>query len=458
MKRTLHVCGSLVLLATALAAASRAPAPATTSPNRAQRIARLAAELHQDDPWPAIRQDRIQKLLGGAMTAAGVDAWIVFCRENQNDPLAKHVGGENAGRLTAFLFLQRPSGVEATVLAPPSEAITVAEVLRYARVVPIRDGQTAYQAVAEQVRAAQPKAIAVNRSELAIADGLTATEQDGLQAALGPELAKRLQSSYELVMRWLGVKLPAEIAIMRKAAELTDLLEYEAFDKVVPGKTTNGDMQRMMRARVEQLGFGHAWTDNPGITTGLVRGRGTDVRRVIIPGDIIDIDFGIKVYDTWCSDLQRFAYVLLPGETAPPPHIRYAWESASQSSRRMRAAMRPGLFGWEVDKVQIEWMAERGSLKHWASTGHSVGYWAHDAGPAIAGYQKDASPTGGGTRKLEPGMVFAFDGTFEWAATDAGAKGNRKITSEEMAVVTSTGAEYLSPTQNELVLISGRKK
>ena len=58
----------------------------------------------QDSPWPEIRKARIQKLLPQAMLLAGVDAWVVICRENNNDPLAVHVGGENAGGTAAFMF------------------------------------------------------------------------------------------------------------------------------------------------------------------------------------------------------------------------------------------------------------------------------------------------------------------------------------------------------------------
>ena len=43
-------------------------------------------------PWPEIRKARIQKLLPQAMQLAGIDAWVVICRHN-NDPLALYVGG-----------------------------------------------------------------------------------------------------------------------------------------------------------------------------------------------------------------------------------------------------------------------------------------------------------------------------------------------------------------------------
>ena len=382
------------------------------------------------------------------MDAAKVDAWVVFCRENHSDPLARHVGGEHAGRLTTFVFTRVPAGVESHVIAPATEVITLGERLTHAKVVAGGPEESAFQLVATYLRRRNPRAIAVNKSELTVADGLTATQYEQLVASLGSDLAGRLTSSEEVVHRWLAVKLPAEIEIMRKAATLTSLLEYQALDTIVAGQTTNLDLQRNLRRRVEELELGHAWEDNPGIQSGLDRGRGSDAKRVIIAGDIIDIDFGIKVYDTWCTDVQRFAYVLHPGETTPPPDIRKAWDAARQSSRKMVAAMRPGVAGWEVDRVQVEWMESQGSLKHWAGTGHSVGYWAHDVGPSISGYSKDRPPRGAGSRLLESGMVFAFDGNFVWAAEDAGQKGTRSITLEEMAAITSPGPSISARCRN----------
>lgn len=52
-------------------------------------------------PAPCLeRPDAIpphRRLLPTAMARANVDAWVVLCREDANEPLAAHVGGENAG-------------------------------------------------------------------------------------------------------------------------------------------------------------------------------------------------------------------------------------------------------------------------------------------------------------------------------------------------------------------------
>jgi hypothetical protein len=47
-------------------------------------------------PWPEIRKERITRLLPDAMKASDQAAWLILCRENDNDPMADHIGGENA--------------------------------------------------------------------------------------------------------------------------------------------------------------------------------------------------------------------------------------------------------------------------------------------------------------------------------------------------------------------------
>jgi hypothetical protein len=58
----------------------------------------VSAQFSDPSPLPEIRKQRIANLLPSALFAAKVDAWLVICRENNNDPLASHVGCENAGQ------------------------------------------------------------------------------------------------------------------------------------------------------------------------------------------------------------------------------------------------------------------------------------------------------------------------------------------------------------------------
>ena len=69
------------------------------------------AEINNPSPakilGPEIRKKRINQLLPAAMERAEVDAWMVICRENNNDPMALHIGGENAGGNFILCFLQK---------------------------------------------------------------------------------------------------------------------------------------------------------------------------------------------------------------------------------------------------------------------------------------------------------------------------------------------------------------
>ncbi|MEY4607934.1 MAG: hypothetical protein RL625_151, partial [Gemmatimonadota bacterium] len=191
------------------------------------------------NPWPAIRQERIRTLLPAAMQESGVDAWVSLFRENANDPLALHLGGENAGAPSAVIVTRKGDGVRTVMLSGFGEAIALRELGVHDSVV-VYDGTPAalYQAIATRLRAAGARRIAINSGEAGgITDGMSATQRQGLQRALGPDWSKRLTSSHDLVQRWLAVKLPAEVEIMARAARLTAQLEEEAYAQVVPGRT-----------------------------------------------------------------------------------------------------------------------------------------------------------------------------------------------------------------------------
>jgi Xaa-Pro aminopeptidase len=419
-----------------------------------------ASPFSGPSPWPAIRKERVAKLLPEAMRRAGVDAWVVVCRENDNDPLALHVGGENAGGAAAFLFLLGEKGLRSIALSPAGEATALKDVGLHDEVVVLERGANVWDEAGKRLRAAAPKKIAVNSSAMTVADGLSHTQRGQLEKALGAEIAARLASSEELVIEWLSVKVPQEIEILRRAAALTAALELEAYETVVPGKTRDSDVARYLKRRMRELGVEDSWApdQNPNVNSGPDRGHSHETDRVIRPGDFIQTDFGIKVHGVWCTDVQRFAYVLAPGESEPPADAVKKWENSRRGSRVALAAMRPGVRGYDVDKAQRDWMKEAGSEWVMWGTGHPVGYWAHDVGPALSGAQREGPASGANARGLRAGQTFAFDGFFSWKLAGGAEAGTKTISVEEMAVVTPSGAEYLIPPQEALVLIRSASK
>jgi Xaa-Pro aminopeptidase len=255
------------------------------------------------------------------MAEADVDAWVILVRENANDPLALHLGGENAGAPAGILILREGTAVRSVMLSGFGEAIALREL-------GVHDSVVVYDAasggllggLAERLVKANARRIAINSGNLAIADGLSATQREAMENAFGPELSSRLVSSTALVSRWLAIKLPAEVEIMRRAAELTVQLEEEAYASVVPGRTRDSDLAVFLKRRMQELGVTDGWSpaQNPSVNSGSDRGHSHASDRIIQPGDVIQTDFGIKVHGVWVTDIQRFAYVLRPGEEVPP--------------------------------------------------------------------------------------------------------------------------------------------
>lgn len=372
--------------------------------------------------------------------------------ENNNDPIADHIGAENAGGTAVYLFYTDEQGFHSRVYSPVGEFTALAELGIHDEVLPVDRGLSAIEHASEFIRSKEFDRIAVNSSSNnAQADGLSHTQRLALEEALGSELSSRLISSEELIYEWLSVKLPEEVEIMRKAAELTAQWELEAYEIIEPGVTTDAEVAAFLDAKMEEYGVGEAWnpTQNPNVNSGPDRGHSHATEKVIMPGDVIQTDFGIKLYDRWVSDIQRFAYVLKEGETEAPEDIQFYWESAKAGNRAAFEAMKPGALGVDVDAAQRELMEENGSEYVMWSTGHPVGYVAHDTGPNLGGSQSN-TPLPAALKPLKPGMVFAFDGFHSWALTDSTYK---TISVEEMVVITEDGAEFLIPPQEEWILV-----
>lgn len=410
------------------------------------------ASLINDNPWPEIRKKRIETLLPKALNAMGVDVWLTLCRENNNDPLAEHVGCENAGSTAVFMFYLKNDKFHSLAFSPSSESTALADLNVLQNVIAVPRGESAIEKAAAFIKTNDFSTIAINAStNNAQADGISYTQRVALEAALGPTFAKRLVSSEEVVYEWLSIKLPEEVAIMAEAARLTAQWEVEAYGTVIPGKTTDADVARFLKEKMKQHGVKDAWApdQNPNVNSGPDRGHSHATNKIIMPGDVIQIDFGIKLHDRWVSDIQRFAYVLKPGETEAPEHIKHYWKSGRDGGFAAFKAMKPGVKGVDVDAAQSIVMTKNGSEHVMWSTGHPVGYVAHDTGPNLGG-SRGATVRPAAQKQLKEGMVFAFDGFHSWKREDGTLK---TISVEEMAVITKDGARYLIPPQQDLILI-----
>ena len=415
----------------------------------------IFAEATKNNPWPEIRKQRIEQLLPNALKAAKVDVWLTVCRENNNDPLAEHVGCENAGSTAVFLFYLEKGDFHSLAFSPSSESTALNELNILDKVIAVDRGKSAIEQSAKFLKALNFNTIAINSSfSNAQADGLSYSQRKTLENALGNDYVSRLVSSEEVVYQWLSIKLPQEVEIMRGAAKLTAQWQLDAYKNIIPGQTTDAEVAAFLKNKMKQNGVKDAWApdQNPNVNSGPDRGHSHATDKVIMPGDIIQIDFGIKLFDRWVSDIQRFAYVLKEDESAAPADIQHYWDSAKAGGFAAFKAMRPEVKGIEVDAAQSVLMKKNGSEHVMWSTGHPVGYVAHDTGPNLGGSRTvEVRPSS--QKKLKAGMVFAFDGFHSWKRQDGSIK---TISVEEMAVITESAAEYLIPPQQELILIPSK--
>ncbi|MFP5303499.1 hypothetical protein R2R70_20185, partial [Cobetia sp. SIMBA_158] len=89
----------------------------------------------------------------------------------------------------------------------------------------------------------------------------------------------------EVVYQWLSIKLPAEVEIMKEAAMLSATWQIEAYKTIIPGKTTDADVAKFLKAKMKAQGVTDAWAadQNPNVNSGPDRGHSHSTNKVIMP-------------------------------------------------------------------------------------------------------------------------------------------------------------------------------
>ena len=229
-----------------------------------------------------------------------------------------------------------------------------------------------------------PGTIGINVSERwNHADGLTAQQLEHLEDAIGDRYASRLTSAEMLSVGWLEAKLPEETEDYRHVMRVAHQVIAEAFSNrvIVPGVTTDVDVEWWMRQRVAELGMG-SWF-HPSINIQRRGGLPDETPahgHVILPGDMLHTDFGI-VYMGFSTDTQHNAYVLRPGETDAPAGLKAGLAAAN---RLQDLTMQYAVLGGTGNQA-LAAALEQGRAEGLGPTiyCHAIGYHGHAAGPPI---------------------------------------------------------------------------
>lgn len=391
---------------------------------------------------------RVSEVLPRSMERYGIELWLVFSRENSLEPVKTAFGIPGTTARGAYLFSLKNGAFRAVAIGADYDVEGMKhwghfdEVITYGK-----EGVKPH--LQKIVTELDPKVIALDYSrDVTIADGLSHGMRLYLEEALGEGMAKRFVSAEALIVSALGAKLPAEIAALRKAAEVTQqaMAETLSADFIRPGVTTESDVSEHFAKRVKNLGYDFVFCS---VVVGPARIHSAPGDTPIRKGDLIRVDCGAGVAG-YCADIQRTAYALRDGEEAAPAEIQRFWDVCFEANRAGFRAMRPGARGVDVDTAARGVITAAGLDEYPYGSGHAIGLRVHDVGP----YLCPDWPERYGTAvffELEPNQVFALEPAL---FADYEPMGGRiHIGIEEDVLITESGAEFLGTTQDELILI-----
>lgn len=400
-----------------------------------------------------IRLDKFEQVLPRAMRDNGIDMWIVAVKENHYDPLWNDLGRGYVTGIGYYMFTDRGGDrIERIALGPSGYLINESGAY---------DGMSAASMLADFVRQRDPKRIGVNMSdEIGPADGLTVTMLAHLKKTLGEPYASRLVSAEKLVVDFRTRRVASEIVAFGEAAGIAVQLAERALSNevITVGRTTLEDVAWWLQDRLLERGLGSEF-DMPSIyVTGPNGIIATSTNRLIQPGDVMMIDWGVQLMN-FGTDVKRVAYVLKPGETTPPRSIQNAFDKALSVRDVLKKAIKPGLRADETMKNMDQALAAAGfgviefnrpnrdDKTDVAYGFHPVGNTGHDIGPSMTTWQPRQSTFVLRTQHMFSFEYFAYTAIPEWD----GAK--LRIPIEDDALLTEDGVQFLHPANYRLLVV-----
>lgn len=374
-----------------------------------------------------------------------IDVWLTFVRETTSggDPVLPLIYGHDLTWQSAIIITRTG---ERIVILGEYEAETARRVGAYNRIIPYN--QSLREHLIDMLLEIHPNKIALNYSKSdVLADGLPlGLYQVLLDYLSGTPFVERIVSAEKVVAALRGRKSPTEIALIKEAINTTAIIYQHTFDYAKPGMSERqiaDFMQAQLKLHHVEPGWEleHCPIVNAGAQSAF--GHVGPTEATIQPGQVLHIDFGVK-QNAYCSDIQRLAYFLKPGESAPPPIVQQGFDTIVTAIQAAVHAMRPGAPGKAIDKIARDIIVNASGAEYMHATGHHLGRLAHD-GAGVLGPEWEKY---GDTPNyiLEPGHVYTVEPSI--VLEDYGM-----IAVEEDVLVTSTGAEFLSEPQTELILI-----
>lgn len=407
-------------------------------------------------------EERVSTVLPDLMRREGFDMWIIAAREYNEDPVIETMLPATwlaARRRTVLLIYDPGEGKKLETLAVAR--YNVGKVFLKAWNPEEQPDQ--WKRVAELIAERNPKKIGINKSShFALADGITASEYEGLMGALPKEVKSRVVSAERLAVGWLETRTPSEMVVYNQICAIAHKIIREGFSpKVIqPGITTTDDVVWWFRDRIRDLNL-TTWF-HPSVSIQRADPESFDHLRtfdnrpddnVILPGDLLHVDFGIS-YLRLNTDTQEHAYILRPGETEVPEYLQKAFAAGNKLQDIFTANFKTGRSGNEILAASLE-EAKAAGLKATIYT-HPIGFHGHAAGPTIGLWDQQGGVPVRGDYPLYSNTAYSIELNNAYYIEEWGKE--IRIMLEEDAFFDGTSVRYINGRQKKIIVIPGNSE
>lgn len=392
----------------------------------------------------SIIQEKVHQAVG-ILKEKDIDLWLTFVRETStgSDPVLPLIYGHTLTWQSALIITRSDDRI---AIMGHLEVDTAQRIGAYNEIIPYHESIRPH--LRQVLERLNPKIIAINHSTNdALADGLT----HGLHKLLHNYLeelpfSNQLVSAEGVIAALRARKTQGEISLVKAAIETTEKIYSKIFGYAQIGVSEH-QISAFVHAQIDAHGVKPAWdlSQCPIVSSGpdSAIGHTLPTDQKIEPGHLLHLDFGVQ-QDGYCSDIQRVAYFLKPGEKQAPKEVQHGFDTVVKAIGEAARILKPGMTGKQVDAKARETITSAGYPEYKYATGHHLGRLAHD-GAGILGPEWERY---GNTPNyvVEPGHIYTLEpGLF--------VNGHGYIGIEEDVLVTEHGAEFLSQPQDRLILL-----
>ena len=402
-------------------------------------------------------EDKLHTVLPEIMRREGIDMWLIISREYNEDPVIETLLPATwlaARRRTILVVFDkgRDEGLETLAVA----RYNVGNIFRKAWDKEKQPDQWAR--LKEIIEERDPKKIGVNKSKyFGLADGIVATDLEELKSTIGEKYKSRIVSAEKVAIGWLETRTEKEMILYPQIVQIAHQIIAEGFSSKViqPGVATTDDVVWWYREKIRELKL-VTWF-HPSVSIQRADPESFDhlqtfdsrpAENVILPGDLLHVDFGIT-YLRLNTDTQQHAYVLRSKETEVPGYLVRAFQNGNRLQDIFTNNFKEGRTGNEILKMSREQAIAEG-IKPSIYT-HPIGYHGHASGTTLGMWDSQGGVPVNGDYPLHLNTAYSIElnvATYikEWAK-------EIRIMLEEDAFFDSTGVWYINGRQKEIMTI-----